>query len=336
MPCHERIMLRPIAALLFFVTWLPAQADIQPEPLGAGLEGFPYPFEVHYLPLTIESQPVKMAYMDVAPSGAANGRVAVLLHGRNFSGFYWERTIRFLSDAGYRVVIPDQIGFGKSSKPDIALSFHQLARNTRLLLDHLGVPRTIVVAHSMGCMLGVRFALMYPQQVERLVLESPIGLEDYRLKVPYATNEELAREAAAMTRQDIDRFYRGYFVAWKPEYQIFADIQTRWGLGPDSDRINRTAAHTYQLAYEQPVLYELPLIRIRTLIVGGAKDRSAIGRNRVSPEVRETLGRLTDLIPAAARAMPDATAVLYEDVGHIPHLEATERFHSELQSFLER
>ena len=36
---------------------------------------------------------------------------------------------------------------------------------------------------------------MYPQQVEYLVLESPTGLEDYRLKVPYAPNEELARAA---------------------------------------------------------------------------------------------------------------------------------------------
>jgi pimeloyl-ACP methyl ester carboxylesterase len=67
----------------------------------------------------------------------------------------------------------------------------------------------------------------------------------------------------------------------------------------------------------------------------GVKDRSAIGRNHVSPEVRETLGRFTELIPAAARSMPDAAAVAFENVGHIPHLEATERFHSQLQSFLE-
>jgi pimeloyl-ACP methyl ester carboxylesterase len=328
-------MFRIIVAALLAAFCLPVHAQSLPDPLGAELQGFAYPFEVRYLPLTMEGQPVKMAYMDVAPSHAANGRTALLLHGRNFSGFYWERTIRFLSDAGYRVVVPDQVGFGKSSKPDIALSFHQLARNTRALMDTLGIDRTVVIAHSMGCMLGARFALMYPGKVERLVLESPIGLEDYRLNVPYATNEELAREAANMKKEDIDRFYHGYFVVWKPEYQIFADIQYRWGQGPDAERINRTAAHTYQLAYEQPVLYEFPLIRTRTLIVGGAKDRSAIGRNRVTPEVRETLGHFTELIPAAAGSIPGAVAGLFKDVGHIPHLEATERFHSELLAFLE-
>ena len=83
------------------------------------------------------------------------------------------------------------------------------------------------------------------------------------------------------------------------------------------------------------MLYEFPLIRARTLIVGGARDRSAIGRNRVTPEVRETLGRFTTLIPAAAGSIPGAVAGLFKDVGHIPHLEAPERFHSELLAFLE-
>lgn len=310
--------------------------DDPPAPLDLTMEGFPYPYPVEYLALTMEGQPVKMAYMDVAPAGKPNGRNALLLHGRNFGGYYWENTIRFLSDAGYRVVVPDQIGFGKSSKPDIGLSFHALAQNTRLLLDHLGIDKTEVVAHSMGGMLAARFALMFPGKVDRLVLESPIGLEDYRLKVPYATNDELARESAAMTREGIDRFYRSYFVRWRPEFQVYADVHYRWALGPEAGRIHRTAAHTYQMAYEQPVVYELPLIRAKTLIVGGDADRSAIGRNRVAPEVRETMGRFTELIPAAARALPDGTPVLLADVGHIAHLETPEKFHALLASYLGR
>ena len=314
-----------------------AQASQQPlSPLNVTMEGFQYPYPVHYLALTMEGQQVRMAYMDVAPAGTPNGRNVLLLHGRNFGGYYWENTIRFLSDAGYRVVVPDQIGFGKSSKPDIGLSFHALAHNTHSLLEHLGITRTEVVAHSMGGMLAVRFALMFPGKVDKLVLESPIGLEDYRLMVPYATHDELVRESAAMTRESIDRFYRSYFVRWRPEFQVYADVQYRWTLGPDAERIHRTAAHTYQMAYEQPVVYELPLIRARTLIVGGDADRTAIGRNRVSSEVRATMGRFTELIPAAARAIPDGTASILADVGHIAHLEAPEKFHAALLSFLRK
>lgn len=86
------------------------------EPYGIGLEGFQYPYPVQMLPLTNDGEQLRMAYMDV-PSQKPNGRTVVLLHGRNFPSSYWAPVIRTLTDAGYRVVVPDQIGFGKSSKP---------------------------------------------------------------------------------------------------------------------------------------------------------------------------------------------------------------------------
>jgi pimeloyl-ACP methyl ester carboxylesterase len=50
-----------------------------------------------------------MAYMDVPPSGTPNGRSVVLLHGMNFFGEAWTATF---SKEGYRVIVPDQIGYG--------------------------------------------------------------------------------------------------------------------------------------------------------------------------------------------------------------------------------
>lgn len=305
-------------------------------PLDAMMQGFSYPHPVQHYPVTMEGRKLQMAYMDIAATAAANGRTALLFHGRNFGGYYWKNTIRFLSGKGYRVVVPDQIGFGKSSKPDIGLSFHAAADQTRRLLDHLGIDRVTLIAHSMGSMFGVRFSLMYPQRVGQLVLEGPIGLEDYRLKVPFATNEDLAKEASSQSREALDRFYRGYFVHWKPGYQVFADVAWRWNTGPDAELLSRVAAHTYRMAYEQPVVYELYRLPMPVLIIGGSKDRSAIGRNRVTPEVRDTMGRFADLVPAAAAAIPGARGVVLDDVGHIPHLEAAEQFHALLSEFLSR
>jgi pimeloyl-ACP methyl ester carboxylesterase len=57
-----------------------------------------------------------MAYMDIKPP-SPNGETVVLLHGRKFCSATWDTTIRTLSEAGYRVIAPDQIGFCKSSKP---------------------------------------------------------------------------------------------------------------------------------------------------------------------------------------------------------------------------
>ena len=94
------------------------------------------------------------------------------------------RRSRRLRPDGYRVVVPDQIGFGKSSKPLADLHFDELARNTASLLESLNIETVDVVAHSMGGMLATRFARSYPARVERMVLAAPIGLEDYRLYVP--------------------------------------------------------------------------------------------------------------------------------------------------------
>src|SRR5579862_120968 len=174
-------------ALAFAAIALIASAQAETpalRPLGIGLEDVDYPYPVHFLDLTIEGQMLRMAYMVVAPSGPANGKTVVLLHGKSFSGDYWARTIAKLSADGYRVVVPDQLGFGKSAKPDIRYNFDLLARNTKMLLDSLGVTRAAIVGHSFGGMLAVYFARDYPETTGVLVLENPIGLEDYRSAIP--------------------------------------------------------------------------------------------------------------------------------------------------------
>src|SRR5216684_700768 len=131
-PClMRRIFFRLTSAVLLVLPCISAHAaePAPREPYGIGLEGFAYPYPVSLLPLTNDGEQVRMAYMDVTPA-QPNGRIVVLLHGRNFPSSYWAPVIRTLTDAGYRVVVPDQIGFGKSSKPSADLHFDTLARNT--------------------------------------------------------------------------------------------------------------------------------------------------------------------------------------------------------------
>jgi pimeloyl-ACP methyl ester carboxylesterase len=152
----------------------------QVKPLDAELTNYQYPFEVQFLNFKSQKNDLKMAYMDVQPT-KSNGKVIMLLHGKNFNGAYWERTAKDLSDKGFRVIIPDQIGFGKSSKPQsYQFSFSQLAENTKAILDKLQIDKIIVLGHSMGGMVATRFTLQYPEKVEKLILENPIGLEDYK------------------------------------------------------------------------------------------------------------------------------------------------------------
>ncbi|MEO7715795.1 MAG: alpha/beta hydrolase [Capsulimonas sp.] len=308
---------------------------ITTETLGIALEGYPYPYPVKSLSFEIEGQPVRMAYMDVAPAGAANGQTVLLLHGKNFYGNSWARVIGVLTQAGYRVVVPDQIGFGKSSKPDIDYSFDMLAANTAKLLETLGVSQAVVIGHSTGGMLAVRFARTYPDRVTRLVLEDPIGLEDYRRTVPPQTTETLYKAEMEQTPEKISAFYARYFAHPRPElYQPYADIASCVLQSGEYPRWAKASALTYQMIYRQPVRSEYNLLKPSVLLIVGEQDRTAVMRNYADPETQKTMGNIPKLAEAAGKDIPHCKVVIVPDCGHVPHMEQPERFDRELLDFL--
>ena len=103
------MILRAVLAAALVATAAPAMA--QTVPLGANLERFAYPFPVEWHEAPSQGGTVRMAYMDIAPTARANGRTLVLLHGKNFCAATWGQTARTLAAKGYRVIVPDQVGF---------------------------------------------------------------------------------------------------------------------------------------------------------------------------------------------------------------------------------
>ncbi len=187
----------------------------------------------------------------------------------------------------------------------------------------------------MGGMVGIRFTLLYPETVDRLVLEDPIGLEDYRLKVPYKSLSELIAISEAENEQSALKFHQSYYPQWKPAYAEWALLQARSAQGGEGPRVIRATALTYQMIYEQPVCYEIGQLRPPTLLIAGDKDRAALGKNLVSEEVRATLGHVAELARALAPQLSKGSKfVELPGVGHIPHLELPDRFHAEVLSFL--
>src|SRR4249920_2354210 len=92
---------------------VPTPTDVKPGSITC--DECPYPFPSKYLDIRVYSQDVRIAYMDVPPKAAANGHSVLLLHGNNFGGFYFKALIDGLTNAGFRVLVPDQIGYGRSS-----------------------------------------------------------------------------------------------------------------------------------------------------------------------------------------------------------------------------
>lgn len=241
--------------ILSFVTAVSisvAQTIIHPNttsPLPLDLNGsnFTYPWPLSLYNFTSQRQNLSMAFMDVSPTNGSNGKTAVLLHGKNFCGATWNSTARALLSTGYRVILPDQVGFCKSSKPeDYQFSFQQLASNTNSLLKSLGTGNITLIGHSMGGMLSTRYALMFPQTVEKLVLVNPLGLENWlALGVPYQSIEKTAVSEAASNYTSIRAYEQStYYVnEWKPEYDVWVNMLVGIYEGSQRDRFVWNQAH---------------------------------------------------------------------------------------------
>src|SRR6202011_3690832 len=327
------------AGLMFANVWAQEKPlpDKYEDPLGTCYEELKYPYPTAFLNLFAEGQDLRMCFMDVQPPKNPNGRTVVLLHGKNFWGAYWADTIKFLTDRGYRVVVPDQIGFGKSSKPDIHYSFDFMAENTAGLLDLLQIPKAVVVGHSMGGMLAIRFARLYPGRTESLVLEDPIGLEDYALSVPPAPLEQLYQQELNLSLEEYRRYVQSYFVTYpRDKAELFVEPRMRVSLSGDYPRWALCAALTTLMIYQQPVCYELSEIKVPTLLIVGQEDHTALGRDRAPIDLRRNLGNISELARKAATQIPGAKMVEIPGVGHIPHLEAPDQFHQALEEFLHK
>lgn len=311
--------------------------DVPREPYGIALEGFPYPYPVNLLPLVNDGEKLRMAYMDVPPA-QPNGRTVVLLHGRNFPASYWAPVISMLSEAGYRVLVPDQIGFGKSSKPQGDLHFDTLARNTITLLDHLKIDKADFVAHSMGGMLAVRIARAFPDRVAHLVLTAPIGLEDYRLFVPPVSTEKILESEDRLTAEDYRKQLQTNYAIRLPPDQITPFIEARFNIKGSAEysRWLRAFVSSGQMIYREPVVHEIPLLSQPTLFIMGADDHNAPGKSNAPEALRPKMGHNAELAKALAAGMPNARAEVIADTGHLVFLEAPQKFDALVLDFLAR
>lgn len=324
-----------LVVAVFFPALLQAQ-EVEKFVSGTNLENVSYPFPVNYIQLTIQGEPLKMAYMDVLPA-KSNGKTVMLLHGKNFCGAYWEQTAKDLQKNGYRVIIPDQIGFGKSSKPQrIQYTFQLLAQNTKSILDTLGIQKVNFLGHSMGGMLASRFALMFPERTEKLILENPIGLEDWKLYSSYQTVEDWYRTELTQNFDKIRKYQLEFYYdnKWKPEYDQWVKILAGWTNNIDYPRIAWNSALLYDMIFTQPVCYEFQNIKTPTLLIIGQRDRTALAKNKAPESVRAQLGNYPELGKKTAAKIQGSKLVELDNVGHLPHIEAYDRFITPLLNFL--
>ena len=298
----------------------PSSAPDHWGPMSISLEEFEYPYPVEYMNFSVYGEDVRIAYMDVAPTGRANGRTVILHHGGLYYGWYWGEQIKALAQEGYRVVVKDRLGWGKSSKPIIPYSINLWASNTARLMDHLEIEQAALVGHSIGGQMVTRFAFLYPERITHLVTVNQVGLTDRRsgrgfrpLTGEVDTNPDMEAVYASLHRWGTENYN-----TWQPEFLEHMRIRYGQRLSGDWPRMAQVSQLTNHMRAMDTVVNDWQHIQTKTLIMGGEEDY---------PTFAEEARRAADIFP-------NGEVSLIPDVGHNPHEEVPARVSAELIRFL--
>ena len=245
-------------------------------------------------------------HLNLIEQGESEGLPVLLLHGWPDSSQSWELLLPLLPSA-WRVFAIDQRGHGHSDRPREGYAIDQLAADVEALLDELGLPRSVVVGHSMGSFVARRVAERAPGRVSGLVL---IGT------APVARNAALLALAPAVhaLRDPVDMAFVREFQESTVARPVPAEFMAR-----AIRQSQRVPARIWQAVFEGLLSFEPgPAPCCPTLVTGGTRD----GLFSVAEQ------------EAVSAAIPGARIELVEGVGHALHWEAPEIFATSLLHFV--
>jgi pimeloyl-ACP methyl ester carboxylesterase len=188
----------------------------------------------------------------------------------------------------------------------------------------------------MGGMVAVRFTLLYPEKVQKLILENPIGLEDYKTFAVYQTIDQAYQSELKNTAETYKAYQLKFYYdnKWKDEYQPWLDLIAGWTLHKDYPQVAWDAALTSDMIYNQPVCYEFKNIKTPTLLIIGTRDRTAIGKDRAPKDLQPKMGQYQELGKKTQQEISGSKLIELENVGHLPHIEVYPKFISALYEFI--
>lgn len=105
--------------------------------------------------------------LNVIDEGPSDGPLVILAHGFPELAYSWRHQVPALADGGYRVLVPDQRGYGRSSRPaDVAAyDIEHLSADLVALIDDVGADQAVLVGHDWGSMAVWQTALLHPDRV---------------------------------------------------------------------------------------------------------------------------------------------------------------------------
>ncbi|MYZ48538.1 alpha/beta fold hydrolase [Propylenella binzhouense] len=268
----------------------------------------------------------------VTVAGPSDGPLVVLLHGFPEGAYGWRRQVDPLAEAGFRVAVPDQRGYGDSGKPEevAAYGMSRLAADAAAVADHLGAAEFDLVGHDWGGVVAWWAAARYRERVRRLVI----------LNAPHPV--AMPRYARRHRSQLVRSWYVAFFqLPVLPEWALsrgdFALLASALRRSAPRGLFGTADMEAYREAWRRPGSLRGMVNWYRA--VRGFRARSAEAR---IPQPTLVLWGERDVflepgLAEASAGLADKAVVLrYPQAGHWLQHEAAEAVNAAILQFLDR
>jgi haloalkane dehalogenase len=288
-----------------------------------------WPHEPRYF----ESPDGRMHYVDEGPR---DGRPVVLVHGNPTWGFLYRNFIGPLTQAGYRAIVPDHLGFGRSDKPTDPELYRIPRHVERLdaLLESLDLRDAVVVPQDWGGPIGLSWAVAHPERVGGLFIlntyaHGPRG----KIKLPVPLRLFRTPGVGEVLVKGLHLFVRGFLfrVGVVHRERLTADVRRAY-LAPHPSWSSRTGVLVFPR--EIPASGAGPVAELTGRLERGLEEHFSAKPARIMWAMRDPAFTPAMLDQLWRKSLPQAAVTQIEDAGHYLQEDAYERIVPELLRFL--
>lgn len=254
-------------------------------------------------------------------------RTLVLVHGLASNAGFWRYNIPVLSKQ-YRVIAVDLPGYGKSQKDAYPYNMSFYADQIKRLTDELGIDKFIYVGHSMGGQIGITFALRYPDKLEKLILASPAGFEEFRQGEGDWLRSVMTVKGVKETNEEgIRRNLASNFYSWNPKWEWMVEERVRMAKARDFGDFCYTVVRCVNGMLDEPTFDKLGGIKTPTMIIYGRYD-GLIPNPYLHP------GFPSDVFARGHSLIAGSMIHQIDNAGHMLMIEQPEEFNKTLLEFI--
>ncbi len=236
------------------------------------------------------------------------GEPLLLVHGLGAEADVWAYCLEPLSQS-HRVIAPDLLGFGRSSKPLINYRLATFVEMLDRFLQALALPRVSLVGNSMGGWIAASFAIHFPERVSQLVLNDAIGIVRGSVEIPI----DLRPSSVQNMREVLEFMFYDKSHVTDGLVELAYEFHLERNDGPTIASVLENIRLKLDRLDEQ-----LDRLKTPTLLVWGDSDQ-------VSP---------LSVAKAYAQLIPQARLEVIPQCGHIPPLEKPAELVERIARFL--